>query len=112
MTLIFIARAAVGASSVVRQRMLAQPSWRLHVDGVLQGQHHVAHGDRECPSDPPSPVITVTIGVRRRVMRPMLRAIASIALLGLGPGWASTSTKVTTGSPLRSASSMTRIALR
>ena len=48
-------------------------------------------------------------------MRPMLRAIASAMPRSSdsGPGCApGTSTKVTTGSPLRSASSMIRIALR
>jgi hypothetical protein len=55
------------------------------------------------------------IGVRRRLMRPIERAIASAIPRSSdsGPGWApGTSTKVTTGSPKRSASSMTRIALR
>ncbi len=59
--------------------------------------------------------MTVTIGVRRRVMRPTERAIASAIPRSSdsGPGWApGTSTNVTIGSPQRSASSMTRIALR
>ena len=59
--------------------------------------------------------MTVTIGVRRRVIRPTDRAIASAIPRSSdsGPGWApGTSTNVTTGSPQRSASSMSRIALR
>ena len=67
------------------------------------------------PPEPPSPVMTVTIGVRRRLISPIERAIASAMPRSSesGPGCApGTSTKVTTGSPKRSASSMTRIALR
>jgi len=60
-------------------------------------------------------VITTTIGVRRRLINPMDRAIASAMPRSSdsGPGWApGTSTKVTIGKPNRSASSITRIALR
>ena len=67
------------------------------------------------PPEPPSPVMTVTIGVRSRVISAIERAIASAMPRSSdsGPGWApGMSTKVTTGRPNRSASSMTRIALR
>ena len=37
------------------------------VDRVLEGDDHVADGDREGP--PPSPVITATIGVRSRLIK-------------------------------------------
>jgi hypothetical protein len=67
------------------------------------------------PPEPPSPVITVTIGVSRRLMSPIERAIASAIPRSSdsAPGWApGTSTKVTIGMPKRSASSIARIALR
>ena len=67
------------------------------------------------PPDPPSPVMTTTIGVRSRLISPIERAIASAIPRSSdsGPGWApGTSTNVTIGRPSRSASSMTRIALR
>ena len=60
-------------------------------------------------------MITTTIGVRRRLISPIERAIDSAIPRSSdsGPGWApGTSTKVTIGRPNRSASSMTRIALR
>ena len=56
-----------------------------------------------------------TIGVRSRLISPMLRAIASAIPRSSdsGPGCApGTSTNVTIGSPNRSASSMIRIDLR
>ncbi len=67
------------------------------------------------PPDPPSPVMTTTTGVRRRVSMAMLRAIASAtprsseADPGKAPG---VSTNVTTGRPSRSARAKRRIALR
>ena len=67
------------------------------------------------PPDPPSPVITVTIGVRSRLIRPTDVAIASAMPRSSdsGPGCApGTSTNVMIGNPKRSPSSMTRIALR
>ena len=67
------------------------------------------------PPEPPSPVMIATIGVRRRLIRPIERAMASAMPRSSdsGPGWApGTSTKVTIGRPKRSAISMTRIALR
>jgi hypothetical protein len=67
------------------------------------------------PPEPPSPVITVTIGVRSRLISPIERAIASAMPRSSdsAPGWApGTSTNVTTGIPNRSASSIARIALR
>ena len=67
------------------------------------------------PPEPPSPVITATIGVRSRLIRATDRAIASAMPRSSdsGPGCApGTSMKVTTGIPRRSASSISRIDLR
>ena len=114
--LIRIASAAVAASSVVRHRMLAQPSGLItEYTAFSRASTTSPTAIASAPPEPPSPVITVTIGVRRRVIRPTDRAIASAMPRSSdsGPGWApGTSTKVTTGRPERSASSMIRIALR
>ena len=113
---IFIASAAVGASSAVRHRMLAQPSGEMTAYTAFSSASTTSPtAIASAPPDPPSPVITVTIGVRSRVISPTERAIASAMPRssdsdpGCAPG---TSTKVTIGSPQRSASSITRIALR
>ena len=114
--LIFIARAAVAASSDVRHRMLAQPSGEMTEYTAFSSASTTSPtAIASAPPEPPSPVITVTIGVRSRVIRPTERAMASAMPRSSdsGPGCApGTSTNVTIGRPHRSASSITRIALR